>query len=144
LRAKLFNTVSAVVTVPAGRQVMKADPVPDPAILDLMADFFNDPGDLVTQSQRQRVHARYARAIVRIGMTNAGSLNPNQDIHFVHGWDGDMTQLERFPGLNQANRFHRMHPGMVLAKTRRINAEKTAKIVLFILWRDVVSFKQSS
>ena len=78
--AKLFSSGLAESALAAGHQVMHADAITFGQTLDVRAGFFHHPRNLVTERERQWLHRRNSRAVVRIRMANARGLYPDQDI----------------------------------------------------------------
>ncbi len=60
----------------------------------------------MAQGQRQRMNPGFARAIMDIGMTDAGGFDAHQHIVRSRIRDGDVLRLQGPAGFNEADSFH--------------------------------------
>jgi hypothetical protein len=86
-RAKLFSPRLAKEALAARDEVMQADAIASLESSDIRARSFDDASDLMSERDRQRFDRRNARAVMRIGMTNPGGLDADQDIECANGWE---------------------------------------------------------
>src|SRR5438309_11991349 len=68
---ELLTSRKAMGALSACGQIMNADAVARLELLDTVATHLDRSGNFVSECQRQRIDARFARAIMRIRMTNA-------------------------------------------------------------------------
>ena len=104
--AELLAPLPAIGTFAAGHQVVDADPIALLEAGDLRADMFNAAGDLMSERQRQWIHARFARSIMGIGVADARCLDAHQHFSGAKRRDCDLLQIQGTARLSQSYGFH--------------------------------------
>jgi hypothetical protein len=97
--AKLFQAANAELTSSAVCQIMYADPIAGPDMLDIGADFFDSTCDFVPKRYRQKANPGNAVAIMRIGMTNSRSGDANQNFGRANLRNWNIRIFQRFSDL---------------------------------------------
>jgi hypothetical protein len=67
---------------------------------------FNDAGNLVAQSHRQRANGRETCPVVCVRMAYAGGADTYEHIPFSNNGKGDFLHLQRLSHFYQADGFH--------------------------------------
>src|ERR1700738_1967754 len=93
-RAELFVPHATESAFAAGDEVMDADAIADFKIVDLTADPLHDAGNFMAKGQRE-FYRRNARAVMRVGVANAGSANADQDFTQTNGRNLDPLLFQR-------------------------------------------------
>jgi hypothetical protein len=103
---KLFQAANAELTAPAVCQIMYADAIAGPDVVDIGADFFDPACDLVPERYRQMVNPGNAGAIMFVRMTDPGRRNPNQNVGRTDFRTINLRFLQRFSDLSEPRRSH--------------------------------------
>jgi hypothetical protein len=84
---------------------MDTDAVASFEILNFAANSLDDAGDFMTKRQRE-FYRRNARAVMRVGMANAGGANADQDVARTNRRNLDPLLFQRRTDCGEANGFH--------------------------------------
>ena len=87
-------------------EVVQAHAVPDARPGHEVPHPLDDAGHLVAERQRQRLDARAAAAVVRVGVADPGGLHAYEDVARAERGDGDVVQLDGLAGADEADGAH--------------------------------------
>ena len=95
--AKLFGAALAKSASTAGREIMDAGS---------FAGFLYNAGNFMSERDRQTRDRRHSRAVMGIGMANAGGFDTNQNIARTDWRDPDLPRFQERARFKQTNSFH--------------------------------------
>src|SRR5204862_7737925 len=87
------STISAFAIRPA--EPLNTDAIADLKSIDVLAELFDTPDDLVTKNQRQLWIRQLAINDVKIGSANSARADANEQLPPSRFWLRNLTQLER-------------------------------------------------
>ena len=85
---------------------MDADAITDFEIRNRRSDFFDNPGDFVSERERQLRDWRNARAIMSVGMADTGGADTDQNVVGADGGHVDSLLFEWRADIGKTNCFH--------------------------------------
>jgi hypothetical protein len=94
---ELLVAECALFAVAAGDQVVETGPVSRLHPGYVRTDGLHDTGHLMSENERKRLRSRRARAIVRIGVTDACRVDPDEHVPSPDRGDGYIVHLHGSP-----------------------------------------------
>jgi hypothetical protein len=108
--AELLTKKPAAFTRAAVDEVMERDAIPFPHARDPLPDVRDDPCDFMSEGDRE-LGLSASGAVMRVGVTDAGTMDIDNDLTRAGEGIGCIGELERLAGLDETDR---VHPRMVL------------------------------
>jgi hypothetical protein len=103
---KLFVATTAPFAHATSGEIVHTDAVSRLEFRDVPAQLFHHARDLVAQGEGQGMNLGFSGAIMNIGVADAGSFHPNQNVMSTGLWEGNVVRFERVPRVDQADGFH--------------------------------------